>query len=164
MFKKTRGCLTATPGLAGCLLALSLLWVGTAYTQEKKASPAPQELKLKGEETGHFIIRVKEGEGLIPKQVNVTVGTTVIWLNRTGDYIEITFTGDQKVDVACKAPVHFVLGRDGAYISDKIPFGAVASLCFIEKGTYKYTASATAFYRGGGLVTREKLQGTIIVE
>lgn len=164
MLEKARGCLAATLGLAGCLLALGLLGAGPAYPQEEKVVAAQQELKLKGEETGHFIVRIKEGEGLIPKQVTVPVGTTVIWLNRTGDYIEIAFTGDQKVDVACKAPVHFILGQDGSYVSDKIPFGAVASLCFIERGTYKYMVSATAFYREGGLVTQKKMEGTIIVE
>lgn len=164
MLKKARGCLAATIGLAGCLWALGLLGVGTAYTQQDKVAAAQQELKLKGEEIGHFIVRIKEGEGLIPQQVTVPIGTTVIWLNRTGDYIEISFTGDQKVDVACKAPVHFIMGQDGSYISDKIPFGAVASLCFIEKGTYKYTVNATAFYREGGLVAQKRMEGTIIVE
>ena len=88
----------------------------------------------------------------------------MIWLNQTGDYIEIVFTGDQKVDVACRAPVHFTVGHGGGYVSDKIPFGAVASLCFIEKGTYQYIAIATSMYKGGELFTREKLAGVIIVE
>lgn len=161
-------------GLVCGLLALGLWQGGTARAQEKgkkapagakagQAAPA-SELKLKGEELGSFLIRVKEGEGLIPKQITLKPGTTVIWLNgTTGEYIEIGFTGDQKVQMACKAPVHFILGSDGSYISDKIPFGAVASLCFIEKGQFKYTVSKLSFFRSGE-VPAEKLDGMIIVK
>ncbi|MBI1987857.1 MAG: hypothetical protein HYS70_05880 [Nitrospinae bacterium] len=160
-------------GLAGGLLAL-WLWQGGAARAQEKGKKAPTgvkagqtsspELKLKGEELGHFLIRIKEGEGLIPRQVTVKPGTTVIWLNgTTGEYIEIGFTGDQKVNLACKAPVHFVVGPDGAYTSDKIPFGSVASLCFIEKGQFKYTVSKLSFFRSGE-VPAEKLEGTVIVK
>ena len=133
-----------------------------AFTAE--AEKGGRADNIQGEEIGHSIIRVRGNEGLLPKRATVKQGTTVIWLNQTGDYIEIAFTGGQKVDVACRAPVHFILGSDGAYVSDKIPFGAVASLCFIEKGTFHYTAIATSMYKGGGLFTRERLDGAIIVE
>lgn len=165
--------LVVAVGLVYGLMALGLWQGGTARAEEKgkkaakeKVAPAASpELKLKGEELGHFLIRVKEGEGLIPKQVTVKPGTTVIWLNGTsGEYIEIGFTGDQKVNVACKAPVHFVVGSDGSYTSDKIPLGAVASLCFIEKGQYNYSVSKLPFFAQGAAAQAEKLQGTIIVK
>ena len=150
-------------GLAVGMLAVHL-WAGPGHTQEKKEPAAVQEnLPIKGEEIGSFIIRVRE-EGLLPKQTTVKPGTTVIWLNMLGRYVEIAFTGGQKVDVACKAPVHFVLGPDGSYISDKIPLGAVASLCFIEKGTYKYTLSSASTIIAGGIRPAEDIEGYIIVK
>jgi plastocyanin len=144
---------------------LTGLCSGAGFVLAEEAEKGMRADKIKGEEIGHFIIRVRgEKDGLLPKRATVKQGTTVIWLNQTGDYIEIAFTGDQKVDVACRAPVHFVAGSGGDYISDKIPFGAVASLCFIEKGTYQYSAIATSMYKGGGLLSRERLSGVIIVE
>ena len=132
------------------------LWTGPAHTEEKT-------LPLKGEEIGSFIVRVRGNEGLLPKRATVKPGTTVIWFNQTRDYIEIAFTSDQKVDVACKVPVHFVLGMDRTYVSDKIPFAAVASLCFIEKGTYKYSVRSFSDFRTAEQRETEKV-GYIIVE
>ena len=145
-----------------CGLIAAYLAPAPAFAAEK--GEVERTDNIEGEELAHFVVRVRGNEGLLPKRASVKKGTTVIWLNQTGDYIEIAFTGDQKVDVACRAPVHFILGADGTYISDKIPFGAVASLCFVEKGTYHYTAVATSMYKGGGLFTRERLMGAIIVE
>lgn len=163
MLTKARSFPAVVLGLAVAILAVHL-WAGPAHTQEKKAPAAVKEkLPIQGEEIGHFIVRVRE-EGLLPKQTTVKPGTTVIWLNMLGRYVEIAFTGDQKVDVACKAPVHFVTGPDGSYISDKIPFGAVASLCFIEKGTYKYTLSSAATLKPAGIRPAENIDGVIIVK
>jgi hypothetical protein len=47
---------------------------------------------------------------------------------------------DKRITTACENPVHFVKDVDGSFMSDHIPFGSVASLCFVEKGTYKYKA------------------------
>jgi hypothetical protein len=73
----------------------------------------------------------------------IKAGTTVVWINDlTGIMLEIQFTGKQ-VTLACKSPVHFIVDEDGMFISNKIPFGAVASLCFVEKGAFDYTVKRT---------------------
>jgi plastocyanin len=156
MLRKARSFLAVIVGLVVGVLAVHL-GAGPAYATEEKVS------SIQGKEIGSFIVRVKE-EGLLPKQATVKPGTTVIWLNMQSKYIEIEFTGDQKVDVACKAPVHFVLGVDMSYISDKVPFGAVASLCFIEKGTYKYTLRSAASIAGAGERPSGEETGQIIVQ
>jgi hypothetical protein len=57
--------------------------------------------------------------------------------------MEIYFTS-KDVTMACEQPVHFVVGEDGAFVSDRIPLGSVASLCFVEKGTFEYIARQTS--------------------
>ncbi len=75
-------------------------------------------------------------------------GTTVVWVNDiTGVMLEIQFTGKQ-VTLACKSPVHFIVDENESFISNKIPFGAVASLCIIEKGQYDYIVKRTASVKG----------------
>ena len=51
--------------------------------------------------------------------------------------IEVKFP-DKKVTMACQSPVNFSISKEGTYVSNSIPFGGVASLCFIEPGTFKY--------------------------
>tara|TARA_B100000315_G_scaffold138357_1_gene127370 strand:+ start:101 stop:571 length:471 start_codon:yes stop_codon:yes gene_type:complete len=155
MSAKARSSLALIVGLVVGIMTFHLR-AGPAYAGEKV-------LSLKGHEVGSFLVRVKE-EGLLPIQTTVKPGTTMIWLNMQSRFIEIGFTGDQKVDIACRAPVHFVLGVDMSYISDKIPYGAVASLCFIEKGTYRYTMRSSASFSTFGERPAETTQGTIIVK
>ncbi len=76
---------------------------------------------------------------LIPNTVTVKPGSTIIWVNESRNPVEIQFQGKQ-VTVACKSPVHFVVNEEGSFISNRIPFGAVASLCFVEKGEFEYVA------------------------
>jgi hypothetical protein len=45
---------------------------------------------------------------------------------------------DKKVTMACQSPVNFTISKEGTYVSNSIPYGGVASLCFIEPGTFKY--------------------------
>jgi hypothetical protein len=40
--------------------------------------------------------------------------------------------------MACQSPVNFTISKEGTYVSNSIPYGGVASLCFIEPGTFKY--------------------------
>jgi hypothetical protein len=70
--------------------------------------------------------------------VKVPSGTTVVWVNGLAGYtLEIKFIS-KKVTLACSSPIHFIVDEDGAFVSNKIPFGGVASLCFIEKGEFDY--------------------------
>jgi len=119
---------------------------------------------VKTKEIGTFLIRIIEQAGVYPKEAKIKPGTTVIWVNTTDDFVEIFFTGKQ-VEVACKSPVHFIINpKEGGFFSDKIPPGAVASLCFMEKGNYDYTVTpARLIYRPPIPKIRES-KGTIIVE
>ena len=88
----------------------------------------------------HRIVRINYSRAvgaLIPEKVTAQPGSTIIWINESKGPVEIEFQGKQ-VTVACKNPVHFVINEEGSFISNRIPFGAVASLCFIESGTFDY--------------------------
>ena len=129
-----------------------LVTMTTAWSQEGKIIP---EKKLQG----HQVISLQAISGINPPSVTVDSGTTVIWLNYSREMAEIQFTG-KEVTIACDKPVHFVVDAQGSFISDKIPLGAVASLCFIEKGTFDYTVkreSPTPYSR------TEEFKGKVIV-
>ena len=109
------------------------------------------------------IIHLNTIAGLDPKAVTVKAGTTVIWVNESGSVAEIQFI-DKQVTLACKGPTHFIIDDDGTFISDKITSGAVASLCFIQKGTFKYVVLRDARRTAPVKAPPELLEGTIIVE
>ena len=96
----------------------------------------------------HKIVRLHYLGGINPSDTAVDAGTTVIWINDARAAIEIQFEGKQ-VTMACKSPVHFVVDENGSFISDRIPQGSVASLCFVEKGEYTYVARKAASGSGG---------------
>jgi plastocyanin len=102
-----------------------------AGAQDEKIVP---EMKI----TGHKVIRLNYTFGVDPATATIKKGTTVIWMNDSRSPAEIEFTGKQ-VTLACKSPVHFVVNDKGSFTSNKIPQGAVASLCFVEKGEFDYT-------------------------
>jgi hypothetical protein len=90
--------------------------------------------------TGHQVIRLNYTFGVDPAKVVIARGTTVIWMNSGRSNAKIKFTGKQ-VTMACKSPVHFPVDETGSFTSNDIPPGAVASLCFVEKGTFDYTVT-----------------------
>ena len=113
----------------------------------------------------HTIVRMHYISGLNPAELTVTPGTTVVWVNDARTTVEIQFL-DKQVTVACKSPVHFIVDESGAFVSDKVPQGSVASLCFIEPGEYEYIMFKTipggegsGTYRG----TKHLFQGKVIV-
>ncbi|MCX5899439.1 MAG: hypothetical protein NTX06_01670, partial [Proteobacteria bacterium] len=113
--------------LAVCV-CLMLFAVCSAQAQtDAKVAP---EKKIEG----HQVVQIDKISGLDPKLAVIKAGTTVIWLNRTDSISEIQFTG-KAVTLACKNPTHFIVDEEGSFVSDRIPPSAVASLCFIEKGT-----------------------------
>jgi plastocyanin len=83
------------------------------------------------------IIRMDVLGGISPAEVTVKPGTTVVWVNNSRSQLELKFEGKQ-VTMACKSPVHFIVDDDGSFVSDRIPQDSVASLCFVEKGEFKY--------------------------
>jgi hypothetical protein len=76
------------------------------------------------------------------KLPNITIkpGTTVVWLNNSNNLIEILFP-DKKVTLVCAGAVNFVQDSDGTFISNRIPVGATASLCFIQRAEFDYLVS-----------------------
>ncbi|MCX8044789.1 MAG: hypothetical protein N3B18_11790 [Desulfobacterota bacterium] len=141
--------------VAACCLAF-VLSAGIAFAQAEKVAP---EQKI----AAHQVIRLHPLAGLDPKTATVKAGTTVIWINESGGIAEIQFI-DKQVTVACKSPTHFVVDDEGVYVSNKISPGAVASLCFVQKGTYKYVVLREARRTDPVKVPRDLLEGTIIVE
>ena len=74
---------------------------------------------------------------VVPRQVQVAPGTTVVWVNDAGSPVVIRFTSDA-VSTTCKAPRGFAIGPAGIYVSERISGGEVASLCFLEPQEYDY--------------------------
>jgi plastocyanin len=140
--------------IAGCLAVL--FCAGVVVAQPVQIAP---EQKI----AANQIIRMNPIAGLDPKEVKVKAGTTVIWFNESGGVAEIQFI-DKQVTLACKSPTHFVVDDEGVFISSKISPGAVASLCFVQKGSYKYVVLREPRRTDPAKAPRELLEGTITVE
>jgi len=114
-------------------LVLAIIAVGFVASLLPGNTFAGEEQKLNTQ-----IVRIGRYEGVSPLNLFITPGTVVVWLN---DYktspIEVKFP-DKQVTMACQSPVNFSISKEGTYVSNSIPFGGVASLCFIEPGTFKY--------------------------
>ena len=109
------------------------------------------------------VVSITTDKGLSPATINAKRGTTVIWVNKTFVPQEILFT-DKKIVLSCDAPVNFFVGKERAYESGKIPFGGIASLCFIEKGKYEYEMrSSKTFYESYAPMKRE-YKGSISIK
>ena len=116
-----------------CLCFGLMLSFGSAFSQAEKSEKIQPEKKIAGTQ----IIRLHSSGGINPAKAMVVPGTTVIWINEADSPVEIQFEGKQ-VTMACQNPVHFVIDDKGSFVSNNIPLGAVASLCFIEKGEFNY--------------------------
>ena len=142
--------------LAGFFLGVGA-FTGQAGEGEKQIVP---EADIKA----HQVIRLHYVGGITPAEVTIAPGTTVIWMNDSRAPLEIQFGGKQ-VTLACKRPVHFAIDENGSFISDRIPQGSVASLCFVEKGDFTYVARKA--YAGSGIPDRQNIKefkGTIRVQ
>jgi len=107
------------------LSMVSVLSLGAVY--------AGEEQKLKTQ-----IVRIHGQAGVEPLNLMITPGTVVVWLNEYKISPVSVLFPDKKVTMACQSPVNFSISKDGTYVSNAIPYGGVASLCFIEPGTFKY--------------------------
>jgi plastocyanin len=119
--------------IVACFCFGLLLPLNSVPAQGEKIAP---ELKT----SGHKVISLKYSFGATPSAVTVQKGTTVIWMNDGRSNAKIKFIGKQ-VTMACKSPVHFVGDEQGSFTSNEIPPGAVASLCFVEKGQFDYVVT-----------------------
>lgn len=84
------------------------------------------------------VVRIRGYEGVSPLNLFIEPGTVVIWLNQYRGTVKVVFP-EKKVTLACKSPVNFSVSEKGYFVADAIEFGAVASLCFVERGTYDYS-------------------------
>jgi plastocyanin len=140
-----------------------IIFSGIAFIAVPWVWAQPPKERIMGEELDIIRVRISGVDKLIPKESRVKPGTTVVWLNTSKDYFELYFTGEQ-VEIACKSPTRFNINPEGGFYSDRIPPGAVASLCFIEKGIFEYTVVPRSFasYIPGPKI--KEIKGTIIVE
>lgn len=99
--------------------------------------------------------------------IRIKPGTTVIWINDADLQLEVHFVG-KAVTLACGTPTHFVVDDKGAYVSNRIPWGATASLCFIQKGEFDYVVreayGGISYGRTVPGTVPEEYKGKIIVE
>lgn len=114
-------------------VALCVFGCGRAVQVQHADEQIVPEMNVKAS----AIVRAHYVGGLNPDVLTIEPGTTVIWLNDARESVTIAFEGKQ-VTMACKSPVHFVIDESGSFVSDLIPEGSVASLCFVERGTFTY--------------------------
>jgi len=140
------------------LVTLAAEGIGQQQSIEQKIQP-DKDLKT------HHIIRIHYSGAVMPEVLTVKPGSTVVWINDSKSTFGIQFEGKQ-VTLACKSPVHFTINEDGSFISDRIPNGSVASLCFIEQGEFNYVARKAPTTASERLSSRDRIQefkGKIIV-
>lgn len=134
---------------------ISLIPVDHALSQEVKIMP---EVKI----PEAIFVRVHHKHGIRTPNIKIKIGTTVVWHNESKNLMEIKFTNKQ-VTIVCSSPTNFIVDVDGTFVSNKIPPGGVASICFIEKGEFDYIA-ANASRTIPVIEEAEKFKGKIIVE
>ena len=148
---------------AGTIVAL-VACVGLVLFSFNTTMAKEEEMKTLA---GHQVIRVHYGTGLNPETLTVNRGTTVIWINEAMTPVSIMFPG-KEITTACENPVNFTKDSKGGFIAKEVKFGAVASICFIEKGTYRYkvtrpTRMVTEVQKGK-IESGKEYEGTIVVE
>lgn len=134
------------------------------FSSSVYAEKAQEKIQPTLDIQAHQLIRLNYLAGISPAEVTVKAGTTVIWMNDARAMVQLQFEG-QQVTMACKSPVNFIIDEQGSFISNLIPQGSVASLCFVEKGTYNYVfrkAPEGATYQTRGAIKEYK--GVITVE
>jgi hypothetical protein len=90
--------------------------------------------------------------------------TAIIWINYSEEPVEIIFSG-QGIQALCAEPVRFFEREDGAYMSERMSYGSVASLCFADGGSFDYfVRSVTEHGLSGGTDTEQVHRGRIVVE
>ena len=88
-------------------------------------------------EDGHALIVIKSDMMAIsPDPLKVKKGTTIIWVNEGTEPVSITIKASGAI--GCKRLVNFYTDIFGDYETGQIHPGATASICFIDKGKFKY--------------------------
>ncbi len=137
----------------GTLLALLFVRGDLARAQE-----------IRGEKkVSHRVVTLHGQKGIVPNVVMAPVGSTVIWINYSQGLVEIEFP-KKEVTLACREPINFMLTTKGVYVSNKIPSGSVASLCFVEEGEYEYRIVRSFEQGESSVVDEKKYTGTIKIQ
>ena len=139
--------------IAAVLISIVAFTIDCSLAQDEKVMP---EKHL----AGAHVIRIQSDRGIIPPSLSVKPGATVIWVNESKSLIEILFP-HKKITVSCQSPVNFMVDVDGSFVSNKIGLGAVASICFIEKGAFDFTVKRLS---PGKSSPEAEFKGKIIVE
>ncbi len=138
------------------VLVLALFMIPPSLADDKTAESQPPV-------KGYKIISIHKMFGVSPGLVNVNKGTTIIWINESHGLVQILFSAKQ-VALACKNPTNFIIDKDGFFVSNSIPEGSVASLCFVENGKYGYVVKLDSMQKESIMLKPVQLSGTIIVE
>jgi len=139
--------------IAAVLISIVAFTIDDSLAQDDKVMP---EKHL----AGAHVIRIQSDRGIIPPSLTVKPGATVIWVNESKSLIEILFP-HKKITVSCQNPVNFMVDVDGSFVSNKIGLGAVASICFIEKGAFDFIVKRLS---PGKSSPEAEFNGKIIVE
>ncbi len=146
---------------------LLVLLIGVfVFTGPAGAGPQqPQEgvVELKGKDIKTAVVRIRGYEGVAPLNLFIEPGTVVVWLNQYKGEVKVTFP-QKKVTLACKSPVNFSINDEGVFVSKDIPFGAVASLCFVERGTFEYFIERTPMSTTWRKSDHFRFEGKIVVK
>lgn len=145
------------------ILLLSVAFFLCAYPGfASEQAPARGVVEAPGVDLKQQVVRIRGYEGVSPLNLFIEPGTVVVWLNQYLGRIKIAFLS-KKVTLACKSPVNFFLNDQGVFESNAVEFGAVASLCFVECGTFDYVierSPADASAKSEGF----RFEGQIIVK
>lgn len=140
-------------------LCLILLGTGLAAGPRPVLAADVQEHILPEKKVqGVTVIHLHRHLQIDQPDITISPGSTVVWLNGTEGLIEIQFP-EKLVRIACDRPVNFILDPAGTFVSNKIPVGGVAGICFIEKGTYAYEVTRVS----RAVATAQKGRGRITV-
>jgi plastocyanin len=98
-------------------------------------------------------------KGIIPIDVTIKPGSTIIWLNSTRGFVTVVFAEGEETATATQSPTRFFLAPDGTYTSNAFGPGAVASLAFLSPGKYRYFVSGVP----GDFASGEGVFGKVVV-
>ena len=143
-----------------CLFVILLCCLGFCFSAGISPAAEGEEKKEQAKIVNKIVI-INEYEEVTPLVVTSIPGTTIVWVNNSRSPVEILFY-DKEVTMSCGSPINFFVGRGGAYESNKIPFGATASLCFVENGTFEYMIKSSRTFYMKRLERESK--GKIVIE
>jgi plastocyanin len=111
-------------------------------------------------EDGHALIVIKgDMMDISPDPIKVKKGTTIIWVNKGKEPVSITMKSSGTI--GCKSLINFYMDLFGDYETGQIHPGATASICFVQKGKFKYEVKRLS---GQDKPVEKVMHASIIVE